>query len=42
MAAFTALFLWLLWLRFATLRTRTRLSQLRLKLALAEADDAPA
>ncbi len=37
MAAFTALFLWLLWFRFATLRVRTRLSRLRLRLALVEA-----
>ncbi len=36
-AAFTALFLWLLWLRFATLRARTTLSRLTLRLALAEA-----
>jgi len=35
-AAFTALFIWLLWLRFATLRARTRLLDLKLKLALAE------
>jgi heme exporter protein C len=41
MAAFTALFLWLLWLRFATLRARTRISRLRLRVALAEADAGP-
>src|SRR5271169_4638310 len=37
MAAFTVLFLWLFWLRFATLRTRARLLRLRLKLALVQA-----
>ncbi len=41
-AAFTALFIWLLWLRFATLRARTRLSHLKLKLALAQSAEQPA
>jgi heme exporter protein C len=36
LAAFTALFLWLLWLRFAMLRARNRLNGLKLRLALAE------
>jgi hypothetical protein len=36
MAAFTVLFAWLLILRLATLRTRTRLNRLTLALALAE------
>jgi len=39
MAAFTALFAWLLMLRLATLRTRARLNRLALELALAEAGD---
>jgi len=39
MAAFTAFFLWLFWLRFATLRARARISRLKLRLALATADD---
>jgi heme exporter protein C len=38
-AAFTALFMWLLWLRFATLRAGTRIARLKLRLALAAADD---
>jgi heme exporter protein C len=37
MAAFTALFAWLLMLRFATLRMRARIDRLTLRLALAEA-----
>lgn len=37
MAAFTALFAWLLMLRLATLGARTRLQRLALRLALAEA-----
>jgi heme exporter protein C len=36
-AAFTALFFWILWLRFLTLRARGRLLRARLKLALVEA-----
>jgi len=39
MAAFSALFAWLLMLRLATLRTRARLNRLTLELALAEAGD---
>jgi heme exporter protein C len=39
MAAFTALFAWLLILRLATLRTRARLNRLTLEIALAEAGD---
>src|SRR5208337_3102649 len=39
MAAFTAFFVWLLWLRFATLRARARISRLKLRLALATAGD---
>ena len=39
MAAFTALFAWLLMLRLATLRIRARLNRLALELALAEAGD---
>src|SRR5258708_22077673 len=35
MAAFTALFIWLLCLRFATLRTQTRLNQVALELGFA-------
>jgi heme exporter protein C len=37
LAAFTALFIWLLALRFATVRTRTRLGAISRSLALAEA-----
>ncbi|MGH7934730.1 MAG: cytochrome c biogenesis protein CcsA [Candidatus Binataceae bacterium] len=37
MAAFTALFVWLLFLRFATLRTRARLSEIARQLNLAHA-----
>ncbi len=39
MVAFTAFFLWLFWLRFAQLRARARISRLKLRLALAAADD---
>jgi heme exporter protein C len=38
MAAFTALFLWLLWLRFATLRAGARIARLKLRVALAASD----
>ncbi|MGH7906839.1 MAG: cytochrome c biogenesis protein CcsA [Candidatus Binataceae bacterium] len=38
MAAFSALFAWLLMLRFATLRTKSRLNRLTLTLAIAEAE----
>jgi heme exporter protein C len=37
MAAFTALFIWLLCLRFATLRTQTRLNQVARELGFAHA-----
>jgi heme exporter protein C len=37
MAAFTALFVWLLMLRFATLRTRARFNHLARELGLAQA-----
>jgi len=36
MGAFTILFVWLLWLRLATLRLRTRLGALRKDLAMLE------
>jgi len=39
MAAFTAFFCWLLWLRFATLRAGARVARLKLRLALAAAGD---